>query len=316
MLAIGFLTASPGISWADYPDRPITLIVIYSPGGGADLTSRALAKSVEKMLGQPIIVVNKPGAGGIVGASAIAAAKPDGYTIGTTLWAPLTWAPHMQDLPYDPFKSFDFIMIHGKYMYGPCVKSDSPFKTLKDLVDYAKANPSKIKYSTVGTSTPNNFGMILLGKPDGIKWENVIFKGGPEAVAACLGGHVDVVSQNPGDVVSYIKAGRLRLLASMSDTRWKWVSEVPTVRELGYNFQVTAYLGLGAPQGVPKPIMDKLREAFKKAANDSEFLQILDNVYVVPEYRTGDEYRKMAEEASKENEKMFLELGLHKSQKK
>ncbi len=305
-----------GFARADYPDRPLTLIANYSAGGGADLSARALAKKAEKILGQPIAVVNKAGASGSIGVGALAAAKPDGYTIGVTSYGPLTMVPHMSSVPYNPLKDFEYIMGYGRYMYGPCVRSDSPFKTLKDLVQYAKANPGKIKFSHVGLSTPNHFGMVYLAKAEGIQWEPVVFKETPACVTACLGGHVDIVSQNPADVVPYIKDGRLRLLASFSDIRWEWVPDVPTVRELGYNFDVGSWLALGTPKGVPQPIVNKLREAFKKAIDDPEFLEIMKKIYIPVAYRTPEEYQKLVEAGYKENEAMIMELGLHKLQKK
>ncbi len=229
VLALG--TFSP--AGAAYPDRPITLIANYSAGGGADLSARALAKKAEKFLGQPIAVVNKAGAAGTIGVGALAASRPDGYTIGVTTSGTLTMGPHIYDLPYDPFKSFDFIMGYGRYMYGPCVRSDSPFKTLKDLVAYAKANPGKIKFSHIGLASPNHFSMMLLAKAENIQWEPVIFKETTAAVTACLGGHVDVVSQNPGDVVPYIKAGRLRLLVWNSGSSLPESFDVPTAAHMG-----------------------------------------------------------------------------------
>ncbi len=305
-----------GISYAAYPERPITIIVNYTPGGGSDLSARALAKYAEKELGQPVVVVNKAGAAGSLGVGAIAASKPDGYTIGVTTYGPLTMAPHMYDLPYNPLTDFEYILGYGKYMYGPCVRGDSPIKTLKDLIDYAKANPGKVKYSHPGLATPNNFGMIYLSKFSGAKWEGVTFKGAPEAVVACLGGHVDIVSQNPLDVVPYIIAGRLRLLASFCDTRWEWVPEVPTARELGYDFDVVSWLALGAPKGTPAPIMDRLRKIFKNAMEDPEFLDVLKKMHIPAAYRTPEEYKKLVEDGYKQNEKMIRELDLHKSQKK
>jgi tripartite-type tricarboxylate transporter receptor subunit TctC len=309
-LAAFVIGLNSGIAMGDYPERPITLIANYSAGGGSDLTARALAKYAETKLGQPIVVINKPGAGGSLGVGLVAAAKPDGYTIGVTTFGPLTMSPYMYDVPYNPFTDFEYIMGYGKYMYGPCVRGDSPLKTLKDLVEYDKANPGKVKYSDPGKATPNNFGMILLGKA------SVSFKGAPEAVAACLGGHVDVVSQNPLDVIPYIKAGRLRLLTSFCDTRWEWVPEVPTVRELGYNFDVVSWLALGSPKGVPASVMNKLKDVFKLAMSDPEFLDIMKKLYYPAVYRTPDEYKKLVEEGSKTYEKLIMEIGLHKSQKK
>jgi tripartite-type tricarboxylate transporter receptor subunit TctC len=306
-----------GVSRAEYPERPITLICNYTPGGGADLSSRALAKNAEKILGQPIVVVNKPGAGGMLGVTEIAAARPDGYTIGLTSFSPLTLIPHMQDVSYDPINSFDYIMSYAKWMFGICVRSDSPFKTLKDLVEYAKSNPKKIKYTTVGIASVNTFGMVNIAKAQGIEWDYVVFKGGPEAIIACLGGHVDVSSTSASEAIPYIKAGRMRLLVAMSDTRWQWVPDVPTIRELGHDIYVPgAYLALGVPKGVPTPILEKLRRVFKQTMDVPEFLKIIESVYLQVEYHTADEYKKLVEEGYKENEKIILKLGLHKSQKK
>jgi tripartite-type tricarboxylate transporter receptor subunit TctC len=315
-LVLGLLIAFGAPAFAEYPDRPITLIANYSAGGGADLSARALAKKAEKALGQPIAVVNRVGAGGTVGMAAIAASKPDGYTIGVTTYGPLTFAPHMNDLPYNALTDFEYIMGYGRYMYGPVARADSQLKTLKDLVQYAKANPGKVKYSLIGLPTPNNFGMVYLAKAEGLKWEPVVFKETPAAVAACMGGHVDIVSQNPGDVVSYIKAGRLRLLASFSDIRWPWIPDVPTAKELGYKFDVNSWLAMGTPKGVPKPAMDKLRDAFKKAMDDPEFLEIMNKIFIPPAYKTPEEYKSMVEVGYKESEAMIRELGLHKSQQK
>ena len=317
ILAALILWPAVDVSRAAYPDRPITMIANYTPGGSADLSARALAKYAEKQLGQPVAVVNKAGAAGSLGVGAIAAAKPDGYTIGLTSYGPLTMSPHMYDLPYNPMTDFEYIMGYGKYMYGPCVRSDSAIKTVKDLIDYAKANPGKVKYSDPGKATPNNIGMILLGKAaGGVQWESVTFKGAPEAVAACLGGHVDIVSQNPLDVVPYIKAGRLRLLVSLSDTRWEWVPDVPTARELGYNFDVGSWLALGTPKNTPAPILEKLRGVFKQAMNDPEFLDVMKKMYIPAVYRTPEEYKKLVTDGYQDMEKIIREIGLHKSQQK
>jgi tripartite-type tricarboxylate transporter receptor subunit TctC len=299
---------------AAFPERPITLIIAFGPGGATDLTARALAKALEKKLGQPVICMNKIGAGAAVAVSALATAKPDGYTVGTTLSAPAL-TPHTMDVPYD-VESFDYIILNGKYMYGVAVKSDSPFKTLKDLVDYAKQNPGKLKYSSSGPATPNNLAMLLLGKTTGVKWDNVSFKSGADAAMAALGGHVDATSVNPVDVVSLVGAGRMRLLASLSDTRWKWVPDVPTAKESGYDVEMSGWMGFGAPKGVPKPILDRLREAFKEASQDPEFLHNLEKFYMIPDYKSGEDYKKVLREDSKMNEKLLMEFGLHKSQKK
>ena len=302
---------------ADFPERPITMIVNWGAGGGADLGARALAAKAEKHLGQPIAVMNKTGASGTVGVGALAAAKPDGYTIGVITLGAITLVPHTIDVPYDPLRDFEYIVGYGEYMFGAVVRAESPFKTLKDLVHYAKANPGKIKFSHVGLSTPNHFGMVKLSKAEGgIKWDAVVFKGTVEAVTAGLGGHVDVVSQGPGDLGPYITAGRMRLLASFSARRWEVAPDVPTVRELGYNFDVGSWLTVGAPKGIPKPIMDKLRSAFQKAVHDPGFLEVMKKINLPYAYLTPEQCQQTAESRYKDDEAMVREIGAHKTQKK
>jgi len=313
LMAAAFFPGFLGISWGAYPDRPITLICPYA---GGEYGIRPFAEYVEKALGQPVIMVTKAGASATLASGILAASKPDGYTIGQITFGPLTMGPHLYNINYDPFNSFEFIIGYGKWEYGPTVKSDSPFKTLKDLVTYAKANPGKVKYSTVGLATPTHFGMVHLAKAEGIKWEVVVFKDVQGAVTAGLGGHVQVISQTASTMIPYIKAGQARLLASFSDTRWKWVPEAPTARELGYNFDVVSWLSFGAPKGVPKDIMERLRHVFKRAMEDPELMATMDKVYMPMAYRTPEEFKKLVEVGYKENEAMIRELGLHKSQKK
>ena len=306
---IGFPEAGSGA----YPDRPITLICPYA---GGEYGIRPFAEYAEKALGQPVVMVTKAGASATLASGILAAAKPDGYTIGQITFGPLTMGPHLYNINYDPFKSFEYIIGYGKWEYGPTVKADSPFKTLKDLVTYAKANPGKVKYSTVGLATPTHFGMVHLAKAEGLKWEVVVFKDVQGAVTAGLGGHVQVISQTASSMLPYMKAGQARLLASFGDTRWKFAPDAPTARELGYNFDVVSWLSFGAPKGVPKEIMERLRHVFKRAMEDPELIATMEKLYMCLVYRTPEEFQKLVEVGYKENEDIIRELGLHKSQKK
>jgi len=313
LLAVAILFGFSAITRAAYPERPITMICPYA---GGEYALRPVANYVEKALGQPVIIVTKAGASATIACGLLASAKPDGYTLGQITFGPVTMGPHLYNINYDPLNSFEYIIGYGKWEYGPCVRSDSPFKTLKDLVDYAKANPGIIKYSTVGLATPTHFGMVHLAKAEGIKWEVVVFKDVQGAVTAGLGGHLQVVSQTTGTMLPYIKAGQVRLLASFSDVRCKWAPDIPTARDLGYNFDVVSWLSFGTPKGVPKEIMEKLRTVFKKAVNDPEVLSLMDKIFVNIAYRTPEEFKKLVEIGYKENEKVIRELGLHKSQQK
>jgi len=310
-----FLLAG-GVAHGAFPDRPITLIVNYSAGGGTDLVARAIAKQAEKFLGQPIAVMNRPGAGGTIGVSAVATAKPDGYTVGIVTSSTLAIAPHVLDVPYEPFNDFQLIAGIGEYVYGTSVPVDSPFKNLKDLVEYAKANPDKINYGVTGLSVNNNLAMVKLMQAANVKMTPVVFKNTIDEVTAVLGGHIDVTNQDPPAVVGHINAGKLRLLASFSDKRWSWVPDVPTARELGYDFSVGASLGVAAPKGVPEAIMERLRSAFKSAAETPEFKKAVDSIYLVPKYRDHSDWETELKAALIDNEKMVRDLGLHKSQQK
>jgi tripartite-type tricarboxylate transporter receptor subunit TctC len=312
-LMVGFWTQVEG---ASFPDRPITYIVNYTAGGITDLSARALCKAAGDVLGQPIIVVNKVGASGTLGLGAIAASKPDGYTIGTTTFGPLTQGPNSFDVPYNPLTDFEYISIFGKNLYCLGALPNSPFKTLKDLTTYAKANPGKVKYATLGVASPENLAMIQLAKAAGVKWEMVTFKGSPEAMSAVLGGHVDLIAQVAATMVPYVEGKRLRLLVSFSDVGLERVPDVPTVRELGYPFDVTSWMALGAPKGVPAPIMEKLRSAFKVAVKNPDFLRLMKESNCALDNRTPEEYEKFVREGYKSTEELFLELGIHKSQMK
>lgn len=300
---------------AEFPERPITLFCMHTPGSASDLSLRALAASAANMLGQPVIVENRAGGGGVPHMILLAKAKPDGYTLGTTSDGSLGTRIHVIDLPFDPLKDFDHIMAYGKWVYGPLVRADSPFKTLKDLVSYAKANPRKIKYGVSGLASPNNYFMIYLAKQEGIQWDVVVFKGIVEAATSLLGGHIDVVASTGNVGTPYVQSGRCRLLASASE-RWKWVPDVPTFKELGYNFEIDSYFGLSAPKGVPKPILKRLRDVFKIGLNDPEFLKLMERTYVPISYLDSDQYQALILKTYKQSEAMMLDIGMHKSQKK
>jgi len=258
--------------------------------------------------------MNRPGAGGTIGVSAIASAKPDGYTVGIVTTSTLATAPHVISVPYDPMNDFQLIAGLSEYLYGTSVPTGSPFKTLGDLIDYARENPGKINYGVTGLSASNNLAMVKLMRAADVKMTPIVFKNTVEEVTAALGGHIDVTNQDPPAVVGHIQSGKLRLLASFSQDRWEWAPEVPTVREMGYDFSESSSLGLAAPKGVPEEIMTKLRDAFKKAAETDEFQEAVRKIYLVPRYRDPAEWKAELEKALHQNEKMIRELGLHRSQ--
>ncbi|MBA7579208.1 tripartite tricarboxylate transporter substrate binding protein [Candidatus Atribacteria bacterium 1244-E10-H5-B2] len=291
-----------------FPDRPITLIVNYGGGGSTDLSARALANAAEKYLGTSITVVNKSGGGGVVGIIELQNAKNDGYTIGSLTYSPMAITPLTQEVPYT-VDDFDYILAHGGYLYGIAVREDSPYKTIKDLVEAARNNPG-LAYSS--SSLTNIIPMFALEEVEDVKFTYVPFSSGTEAVAALLGGHVEATAQNPSELVSPLKTGEARLLASTSNVRWDIAPDVLTLKELGYDIETGSWMGLGVPAGVPQNRLQILQEAFEKAAKDSKFQEILKRMGIARVYLNGDEYKKLIIEGSKKMEPLINELGLNK----
>ncbi len=299
-----------------WPERPITLLTDSAPGGGEDLSARALADRVGKILGQPIIVQNRTGAGGAIAVSELARSTPDGYTIGQTSSSPLVITSQMTDVPYDPFKSFNFILGYGKFAYGFITSADSPIKTFQDLIDFAKANPGQVKIGVFGTASAHTLACASVAKIAGIQWDTVPFQGATLSMTALLGGHVTASTQIADVAVPQIDGGKVRLLGSLDTVRWKWAPDVPTLKEMGYDVSVSTILGLSAPAGVPAPIMDKLVAAFKQTMDDPEFLKIMDSFHLRPQYFSPADLTKELQAMYKDYGDFIRSLGLHKDQKK
>jgi len=219
-LLIGFavvlLYASAGLSQEAYPTRPVTFIVPFPPGGSTDLGYRLLTKETEKHLGQPIVVVNKPGGGGTVGVSAIATAKPDGYTIGQTPSGGfLAIMPHMEKIPYHPIKDLKYIMQFAELNFAVLVKADSPFKSFKDLITFARQNPKKLTYGTNAPNSISNLIMEQVAKKEGVQLTHIPFKGSAEYQTALLGGHVLFTIGEFN--YSYLEGGQARVLLFLGE---------------------------------------------------------------------------------------------------
>jgi tripartite-type tricarboxylate transporter receptor subunit TctC len=255
-----------------YPSRPITLIVGYSAGGAADVPMRALAEVASGILKQPIVVVNKPGGGSAVAYAELTKARPDGYTIALLSTGAIL-APLTRELPYNPVTDITAVIHCTLGIYGVVVRADSPFKTLKDLTDFARANPNKIKYASPGAGTPQHLIMVILSDLAKVKWTHIPYGGTQESIAALLGGHIDALS-GASEFKPHVIAGRLRALGIASDTRLESLPNVPTFIEQGYNFLTPSYVGIGAPRDVPKDRVKILHDAFHKAMYDPRFIEV------------------------------------------
>lgn len=303
--------ANPLWSQSAYPTKPINLIIGYAPGGVVDISERFMAGKAEKFLGQPLVITNNGGGGSSVAYGIIAKKPPDGYNIVGGASTGLVRIPQFRSVPY---KMDDFvpIMHFATPILTPIVvKSSSPWKTFKELVDYAKNNPGKVTYSTTGVGSPMHLAMEYVAKQDGITWTHVPYPGAMPAFAALLGGHV-AVNAGAGESVPYIKDGTVRILANLSEKRVKSWPNVPPLRELGYDIYNESVFMFAAPKGTPQPIIDKLDNAFRKAMDDPEFVSVMAKVEFEPSYRTSADAIKYLEEAYGRIGRMIHDLKIPK----
>lgn len=284
---------------SDYPNKPVTIYVNYSAGGNTDLSYRALAKTAEKYLGQSIVIQNVTGGGGAIGVAELAKAKPDGYTLGNLSLAPLTVLPHRQSVTYDPTTDFTYIGGWGKQLYGIIVSKDSPYDTFEEFITAAKENPGTFTFSDPAPGGLNTLGAQLIDRAEGNipGFKSIPYEGGGEATAAVLGNQVDFTVNNPAPVVSGLESGDLRLLVSISDTRWEIAPDVPTVRELGYDFDLTSWFGFGGPAGLPEEVVAVWSDVLQKTLEDPEFIETMKKMDTPLEWLPGEEYYKLVQES-------------------
>ncbi len=280
----------PGLPAASYPDRDITLVVPWAAGGGTDTLARTLVKNAKKHFGVNINVVNRVGGNGVVGMSSVATAKPDGYTVGVITFH--LSAYRLIGLADLSFRDFDLIALLNRSQASLSVKADSPFKTLKDLVEYAKANPGVI---TVGHSGPGGTWHLAaadLAKKHNLKFTFVPFDGAAPTRTALVGGHVSVAATGMDEVLQFYKTKQVRILAAITPTRNPFFPDVPTVAEAGYPIEnpIFDWRGLGVAKGTPPEILKALRDGFRKAAEDPEYIKLMDELTLPRAYMEYDKF--------------------------
>jgi len=293
-----------------YPARPVNILVSFAPGGVMDISTRAIAARAEKFLGQPFVISNNGGGGGAVAAAIVSTEKADGYNLLACTSTTLVRIPQYRTVPYS-LNDFVPIMQHASTESGIAVRTDSPFKTLKDLVEYARKNPRKVTYSTLGIGSPMHLAMEYIAKQEGIVWTHVPYQGSMPSVTALLGGHVTATSSST-EWKPFVQEGKLRLLATQGLRRMKDFPNVPTMKELGYDFYNDTTFLVVAPKGTPLEIVKKLEDAFHKAFNDPEYAAILAKIDHVPAFRNSEDTRKFLEVAYERNGKWIAELKIPK----
>jgi len=295
ILAAATLLAAPAWSQDAYPSKPIVLVVPFPPGGVADIVARPAADAMGRFLKQPVIIENKPGAGGGIGMGYVAKAKPDGYTLLLALSSISILPEADKVIGRPPLYQLDQLVPIARLTADPtvlAVRAESPWKTLQEFVADAKRRPGAITYGSSGNYGTMHMPMEMFAGAAGIKLLHVPYTGGGPAVVALLGGNVDAISSGPSTVIQHVKAGKVRVLASWGDKRLVSLPDIPTLSEAGFDAVFFQWSALFAPAGTPEPVRAKLREAARAVAADSRFAAAMAAVETPIQYLDAPELQR------------------------
>jgi len=310
LIALSVVAVSVAFA-ADYPTKPISLINPMPPGGTLDIQARAFAPVAEKMLGQPVVVVNKTGATGMVGGLAGAQAQPDGYTLtvgSVNIPNALEWELANGRKP--PFTRHDFVCI-GTFTMSPTlliVPNESPYKTLADLIAAAKAKPGQLAFSSGGLYGMSHLPVEIFARGAGVKFRHVPYGGGGPSLTAVVGNQVDFSANYPANTLPLLRGNKLRALAIIGGKRLKSASDIPTVKELGVDAEYYGWVGLLAPVKTPKPIVDKLRQVLKGVVENRAFIDMIEGSGDEVQYLNGEELAKYMDGESAKIAKLYTEM--------
>ena len=307
-VAIALLLA--GAAFAAYPERPITLIVAYPPGGGTDLVARAVAPFIEKFLagGAKIVVVNRAGAGGEVGFAALANSAPDGYTVGFVNTPPLLTIPIERAAQFH-WQRYEYI---GNIIDDPCnfsVHTETPIANLAQLAAYAKAHPGEVTVGTTGIGSDDHIAMLKFERAAGVKLRHIPFKGSADVRAAIAGRQIVVAAINIGEALQYQKGGTpIRNLVQMSPARTNLAPDLPTAREQGFDIEMSSLRGLVAPKGIPPEVRERLVKALAQAVGDPEFKAQAGKFFAPMRYLAPADYEGLVRDADAMYRAMWKEM--------
>lgn len=305
--AVAGVTAARSARADTFPSKPIMLILPFPPGGSFDPILRALCNAAGQDLGQPIVLMHKPGGGGVTGTASLATmTESDGYTL-SVMHNSVIRQPLLMKTAWHPLRDFSYLIGLAGLSTGVAVAADAKWQTLPELLADAKARPGLISWGNVGAISVNRIYAERLAKSAGVRFNMIPFKGGSEAFQALLGHHLDVYG-DPGFGPMAV-SGKVRLLATFTEQRLKRWQQVPTVKELGHDLVIESAIGLVAPKNLDSAIATRLHAAFRKATDDPEYRRMLDEFDLTPQYRAGQAYRAYAEAQLVKEKAMLDESG-------
>lgn len=294
-----------------FPAKPVKLVIAFPAGGPTDISMRVLADNASKILGQPVIVENKPGAGGTLPAQALQTAQPDGYTLAQIPLGVFR-LPYTAKINWDPIKDISYVLNVTGYAFGIVVPADSPLKTWTHFVAWAKANPGKLSYGSTGTMTSPHLTTELIAQKLGIELLHVPYKGSADLMQATLGGQLMAAADSTG-FAPQVEAGKLRVLNTWGAERLAKFPDAPTLKELGLDIVQNSPFGIGAPKGTPAPVVKRLHDAFKQAMEQESYRTALARYDMVPMYMSTAAYQKFAQETFAREKALVEKLGLAKA---
>ncbi len=293
-----------------FPTKPIKLMIAFPAGGPTDITMRSLADNASKILGQPVIVENKPGAGGTLPAQALQTAAPDGYTVAQIPLGVFR-LPYTTKINWDPVKDITYVLNVTGYAFGLVVPADSPLRTWTHFVAWAKANPGKLSYGSTGTLTSPHLTMELIAQKLGLQLLHVPYKGSADLMQSILGGNIMAAADSTG-FAPQVEAGKLRVLNTWGAERLAKFPDAPTLKELGLDLVQNSPFGIGAPKGTPPDVIKRLHDAFKKAMEQESYVTALKRYDMVPMYMSSAQYQKFAQDTFVKEKALVEKLGLAK----
>jgi tripartite-type tricarboxylate transporter receptor subunit TctC len=295
----------------DYPAKPIQIVCPYPAGASIDLMTRLVADIAPKFLGQPMVVINKPGGAGSLAAADVINAKPDGYKLATMASFYFGGTSKTQKLPFDPD---DLVPIANfmEFRFGMMVKGDSPWMTLDDLLDYARKNPNKLNWGHPGRGVSIYMSALLIFRKAGVETSDVPFQGSPQVLAALLGRHIDASTGVYGTVKDHVKTGAIRYLTVYSDHRYDDLPDVPSAVELGYpEAAIPSFIGIYAHKDTPEAVKQTLMDAFKKTYDDPDFKKGIQKIGEEPRYGGPELMTEAIRKSEKVSVPILKEFGLY-----
>jgi tripartite-type tricarboxylate transporter receptor subunit TctC len=297
----------------DYPTKAVNIVVPFPPGQSPDLIARALSEGAKGAFPQPFVVVNRPGGAGTLGIAEVVMARADGYTVGLSPIAPLIVQPQItSDLPYKRPDDYRPVMKIGSVPMVFSVLADSPWKSIKDVIDFAKANPGKMRVGSSGLGSIPHMDLELFKEKAGIDLTHVPFPGSAAYIPALLGGHIEAISDSLPPILDQVRAGKIRVLATFEEKRNSILPDVPTFKELGFDVTLGVYHSVFVPKGTPDPVVKALADALRKSMDSEPFKKFVESSNYVVDFQDGAALKKQLEADYDRMGPIITKLGLKK----